>query len=57
MIRSIYDVGANFDITHYFGVRAEYRGLVYKAPDLKLDNLSLDKTNLVQPSVGIHFRF
>jgi opacity protein-like surface antigen len=54
----VYGGGANFDITHYFGVRAEYRGLVYKAPDFKVENLNPDKvTHLAQPSVGIFFRF
>jgi outer membrane immunogenic protein len=54
----VYGGGANFDITHFFGVRAEYRGFVYKAPDFKLDALDLDKvTHLAQPSVGFYFRF
>lgn len=54
----VYGGGANFDIARNFGVRAEYRGLVYKAPDFKLDRLNLDKiTHLAQPSVGFYFRF
>jgi outer membrane immunogenic protein len=54
----VYGGGVNFDIVRNFGVRAEYRGLVYKAPDFKLDNLNLDKvTHLAQPSVGFFFRF
>ena len=54
----VYGGGANFDVTPHFGVRAEYRGLVYKAPDFKLDNLNLDKvTHLAQPSAGVYFRF
>src|SRR6266478_3816585 len=54
----VYGGGANFDITRNFGVRAEYRGLVYKAPDFKLESLNLDKvTHLAQPSVGFFFRF
>jgi opacity protein-like surface antigen len=54
----VYGGGANFDITHFFGVRAEYRGFVYKAPDFNLDNSDLNKTtHLAQPSVGIYFRF
>ena len=54
----VYGGGVNFDVTRFFGVRAEYRGLVYKAPDFKLDTLNLDKiTHLAQPSVGIYFRF
>jgi len=54
----VYGGGVNFDITANFGVRAEYRGLVYKVPDFKLDALNLDKiTHLAQPSVGFFFRF
>ena len=54
----VYGGGANFDITHFFGIRAEYRGFVYKAADFKLDALNLDKvTHLAQPSVGFYFRF
>ena len=54
----VYGGGVNFDVAHNFGVRAEYRGLVYKAPDFKLENLNLDKvTHLAQPSVGFFFRF
>jgi opacity protein-like surface antigen len=54
----VYGAGANFDVTRNFGVRAEYRGLVYKAPDFNVDALNLDKvTHLAQPSVGFYFRF
>ena len=54
----VYGGGANFDITHNFGVRAEYRGLIFKTPDFTLDKLNLDKfTHLAQPSVGFFFRF
>jgi hypothetical protein len=52
----VYGGGVNFDATSHFGVRAEYRGFVYKAPDFKLDSLNLDKvTHLAQPSAGIYF--
>jgi opacity protein-like surface antigen len=54
----VYGGGANFDITNNFGVRAEYRGLVYKIPDFSLTNFNLDKfTHIAQPSVGFFFRF
>ena len=32
-----------FNVTSYFGFKAEYRGLVYKAPDFKLSSLNPDK--------------
>ena len=54
----VYGGGVNFDVTRNFGVRAEYRGLVYKAPDFNVDALNLDKvTHLAQPSVGFFVRF
>jgi len=54
----VYGGGVNFDLTHNFGLRAEYRGLVYKIPDFTVNSLNLDKvTHLAQPSVGFFFRF
>jgi opacity protein-like surface antigen len=54
----VYGGGLYFDLLRNFGVRAEYRGLLYKAPDFNLGTLNLDKvTHLAQPSVGIFFRF
>jgi len=54
----MYGGGLNFDIVRNFGIRTEYRGFVYKAPDFKIGTLNLDKvTHLAQPSVGIFFRF
>jgi len=54
----VYGGGANFDITRNFGVRAEYRGLVYDAPDFGLRVLDSNKvTHTAQPSAGIVFRF
>ena len=50
--------GINFDVTRNFGVRTEYRGLVYNVPDFTQSSLHLDKvTHLAQPSVGFFFRF
>ena len=54
----VYGGGVDFDVTHNFGVRAEYRGLVFKAPDFTIDSLNPDKiTHLAQPSIGFFFRF
>jgi opacity protein-like surface antigen len=54
----VYGGGLNYDITRNFGVRAEYRGLVYNVPDFTVSSLHLDKvTHLAQPSVGFFFRF
>ena len=54
----VYGGGADFNLTSNFGVRAEYRGLIYKTPDFSVESLNLDKfTHLAQPSVGFFFRF
>jgi len=54
----VYGGGLNFDVTRNFGVRTEYRGLVYNVPDFTQTSLHLDKlTHLAQPSVGFFFRF
>ena len=54
----VYGAGINFDVVKNFGIRAEYRGLVYKAPDFTLDSLNIDKiTDLAQLSVGFFFKF
>jgi opacity protein-like surface antigen len=54
----VYGGGFNFDVTRNFGIRAEYRGLVYKTPDFTLGSLNLDKvTHLAQPSIGFYFRY
>ena len=54
----VYGGGANFDVTRNFGIRAEYRGLVFKTPDFNVNALNLDKvTHLAQPSIGFFVRF
>jgi opacity protein-like surface antigen len=54
----VYGGGFNYDITRSFGVRAEYRGLVYNVPDFTATSLHIDKlTHLAQPSVGFFYRF
>jgi opacity protein-like surface antigen len=54
----VYGGGFNFDVTRNFGIRTEYRGLVYKSPDFTQPALNLDKvTHLAQPSAGFYFRF
>ena len=54
----LYGVGADYVLAKHWSVRAEYRGLVYKAPSFNLARLSTDSwTNVSQPSAGIVFRF
>ena len=54
----LYGVGADYALSHGFSLRAEYRGLVYKAPDFSVPGLNSDSwTHTAQPSAGIVFRF
>src|SRR5262249_23942106 len=53
-----YGGGADFPIVKHIALRAEYRGLVYHAPDFGLASLRTDTiTHTAQPSAGIVFRF
>ena len=54
----VYGGGADFPIVRHVSLRAEYRGLVYNAPDFGLRNLGTHTvTHTAQPSAGIVFRF
>ena len=54
----LYGLGADYVVARHLSLRAEYRGLVYKAPDFSLAGLNTDSwTNISQPAVGIVFRF
>jgi outer membrane immunogenic protein len=54
----LYGGGVYLGLTHNVGIRAEYRGYVYKTPDFDISSLNLDKvTHLAQPSAGLYFRF
>jgi opacity protein-like surface antigen len=53
-----YGGGADFPIVKHVALRAEYRGLVYSAPDFGLSRLNTNTiTHTAQPSAGIVFRF
>lgn len=54
----VYGGGADFPIVKHVSLRAEYRGLVYNAPDFGFRNLNTNTTtHTAQPSAGIVFRF
>jgi opacity protein-like surface antigen len=54
----VYGAGADFPIVKHVSLRAEYRGLVYNAPDFGFSDLNTDRvTHAAQPSAGIVFRF
>lgn len=53
-----YGGGADFPLVRHFTLRAEYRGLVYSAPDFGLSALNTNTiTHTAQPSAGIVFHF
>lgn len=53
-----YGGGADFPIVKHIALRAEYRGLVYSAPDFGVAALNTSTiTHTAQPSAGIVFRF
>jgi opacity protein-like surface antigen len=53
-----YGGGADLPIVKHISLRAEYRGLVYRAPDFGISELNTNKiTHAAQPSAGIVFRF
>jgi outer membrane immunogenic protein len=55
----VYGAGADFNITHRFFARAQYRGLVYNSPTFNLSVAEgLDRvTHRAEPSFGFGFRF
>ena len=54
----LYGGGFDYHVTHGLSFRAQYRGLVYKAPDFGLAELSTDSwTHTAEPSFGVSFRF
>lgn len=53
-----YGGGADFPLMKHVALRAEYRGLVYNAPDFGISSLNTDKiTHTIQPSAGLVFHF
>jgi outer membrane immunogenic protein len=54
----LYGGGADYVITKRLLLRAEYRGLVYKAPNFNVTSLNTDAwTHVAQPAAGLVFRF
>jgi opacity protein-like surface antigen len=51
-----YDGGADFPLLPHVALRAEYRGLVYRAPNFGLSTLTTNTmTHTAEPSAGIVF--
>ncbi len=55
----VYGGGADFNITHRFFARAEYRGLVYNSPTFDVTPaFGADRvTHRAEPSIGFGYRF
>jgi opacity protein-like surface antigen len=54
----IYGGGADIDISKRVGIRADYRGFKFKAPDFELPELTTNmQTHISEPSIGVYFRF
>jgi opacity protein-like surface antigen len=54
----IYGGGADIDISNRVGIRADYRGFKFKAPDFELPELTTNaQTRIFEPSIGVYFRF
>ena len=55
----VYGGGADFNLSHHFFMRAEYRGFVYNSPTYDLPGLAgTDRgTHRAEPSVGFGYRF
>jgi len=54
----VYGVGLNYAIRKRLSLRAEYRGLVYNAPDFGFGGLSTNSlAHTAVPSVGFTYRF
>ncbi len=54
----LYGAGADYRLWRVLGLRLQYRGLIYKAPDFNLQNLFTGaRGHMAEPSVGIVFKF
>lgn len=53
----VYSAGADFTITAHLTFRAQYRGLVYKAPDFASGVGSESAMNFSEPAAGLVWRF
>jgi len=54
----LYGAGADYPVTSYLAIRAEYRGFVYKTPSFDLVSLNNNSwTHTAQPSAGIVLKF
>ena len=54
----LYGFGLNYRLARGFGLHLQYRGLIYKAPDFGISDISTGSwTHAAEPSIGVTFRF
>ncbi len=57
-IAFLYGAGVDYRIHSFVGLRLQYRGLIYKAPDFSFPGfLTSAKGHLAEPSIGLVFKF
>jgi hypothetical protein len=53
-----YDVGVEDQFTRFFGVRAQFRQVFYKAPDFGQNYLTINQqTVTTEPTIGVYIKF
>lgn len=53
-----YEIGLDDQFTHFFGVRAQFRQVFYKAPDFGQNYLTINQQTFTsEPTVGFYIRF
>jgi opacity protein-like surface antigen len=54
----VYGFGLNYRLVHALGVRLQYRGLIYKAPDFGVSEISTGSwSHSAEPSIGLTYSF
>jgi outer membrane immunogenic protein len=54
----LYGFGVDYRLMHALGLRLQYRGLIYKAPDFGVSEISTGSwSHSAEPSIGITYRF
>ncbi|MDP9161804.1 MAG: porin family protein [Acidobacteriota bacterium] len=57
-IAFLYGAGVDYRIHSFFGLRLQYRGLIYRAPDFSFPGfLTSARGHLAEPSIGLVFKF
>lgn len=53
-----YDIGVDDQLTHFIGIRAQFRQVFYKAPDFGQNYLAINQQTITsEPTVGFYIKF